>query len=97
MKLDLNRLFKDFHGRDTSKSIGEGVAEALYAAGSVPEGRVFTREEKYKVYEIMQQIITGRGVIEISTEQATLLKEATAQYFNAGAYGQIEELIEKGK
>lgn len=96
MKLDLNRFFKDFYGKDTDKLMSEGVAEALYAAGSIPEGRVFSREEKFSIYKIMQQILTNKGVIEIDTEQATLIKEVTAQYFNAGGYGQIEELIEKG-
>jgi hypothetical protein len=97
MKLNLNRYFKDFHGRQTDKLMSEGVAEALYAAGSVPEGRVFSRQEKFTIYRIMQQILTGKGVIEIDTEQATLLKEVTAQFFNAGGYGQVEELIEKGQ
>jgi hypothetical protein len=96
MKIDLNGFFKDFRGKETNKSIAEGVAEALYAAGSVPEGRVFTREEKFSIYKIIQQILACNGIIDISTEQATLVKEVAAEYFNAGGYGQVAELIEKG-
>ncbi|MCB6712267.1 hypothetical protein LI160_01525 [Bacteroides xylanisolvens] len=94
MKVDLNKYFKDYRGQETTELIADKVAEAMYSAGAIPEWKI-KREDKFKAYKICQKILTDGGVIEIETEEATLIKEVCANFFSAGAYGQVHELIEK--
>ena len=94
MKVDLNKYFKDFRGNETNDLISDKVAEALYSAGAIPEWQI-KREDKFKAYKICQKILNNGGVIEIEAEEAALIKEVTANFLTAGAYGQVHELIEK--
>lgn len=95
-KVDLNKNFLDYRGNETKERIADKVAEALYSAGAIPEWAI-KREEKWRAYKLCQQIINNKGVIEIESEDATLIKEVCANFLTAGAYGQIHELIEGGK
>ncbi len=95
MKVDLNKKFKDFMGQETKEVIANKVAEALYSAGAIPEWAI-KREDKFRAYKLCQQIINNAGVIEIESEDATLIKDVCANFLTAGAYGQIHELIEGG-
>lgn len=95
MKVNLNKKFKDFRGKDTNEVIANKVAEALYSAGAVPEWAI-KKEDKWKAYKLCQKIISNDGIIEIETEDATLIKEVCANFLTAGAYGQVHELIEGG-
>lgn len=95
-KVDLNKNFLDYRGNETKERIADKVAEALYSAGAIPEWAI-KREEKWRAYKLCQQIINNNGVIEIESEDATLIKEVCANFLTAGAYGQIHELIEGGK
>lgn len=95
MKVDLNKKFKDFMGQETKEVIANKVAEALYSAGAIPEWTI-KREDKFRAYKLCQQIINNAGVIEIESEDATLIKDVCANFLTAGAYGQIHELIEGG-
>jgi hypothetical protein len=56
-----------------------------------------SNENKYKAYKLSQKLIAGKGEVEITSEEATLIKEITVNYLVAGAYGQIEEIIEQVK
>lgn len=96
MKVDLNKNFKDFRGVETSESVANKVAEALYSAGAIPEWKI-NQEDKFKAYKLCQQIINKGGKIEINTEEATLIKEVCSNFLTAGAYGQVHEIIEGGK
>jgi len=98
MKVNLNRNLLDFRGREfielvngkeSKKSLRDLVAEALYAAGSNPRKNMETSKK-------LQQIINNRGVLDIETEDAALLKEICGEYLTAGTYGQIYDLIEGG-
>lgn len=95
-KVDLNKNFLDYRGNETKERIADKVAEALYSAGAIPEWAI-KREEKWRAYKLCQQIINNKGVIEIESEDATLIKEVCSNFLTAGAYGQIHELIEGGK
>ena len=95
-KVDLNKNFLDYRGNETKERIADKVAEALYSAGAIPEWAI-KREEKWRAYKLCQQIINNKGVIEIESEDATLIKEVCANFLTAGEYGQIHELIEGGK
>jgi len=96
MKVNLNRKFRDFKGNETNDIISDKVAEALYSAGAIPEWAI-KREDKFRAYKLCQQIINSKGVIEIESEDATLIKEVCANFLTAGAYGQVHELVEGGK
>lgn len=96
MKVNLNRKFRDFKGNETNDIISDKVAEALYSAGAIPEWAI-KREDKFRAYKLCQQIINSKGIIEIESEDATLIKEVCANFLTAGAYGQVHELIEGGK
>lgn len=104
MKVNLNRNLLDYrgqeaielvNGKEKKKFLRDMVAEALYAAGSNPQ-KALDMTKKLKAYKMLQQVLSNRGVLEIETEDATLLKEICADFFTAGAYGQIYDLIEGG-
>ena len=96
MKINLNRPLLDFKGNEAIKVINgkevkqylrDMVSEALYAAGSNPQ-QGLDMSKKLRAYKMLQQIINNRGVLDIETEDATLLKEICADFFVSGAYGQ---------
>lgn len=104
MKVDLNRALLDFRGQEAIELVNgkekkqflcDVVAEALYAAGSNPQ-QGLDMSKKLRAYKMLQQVINNRGVLDIETEDATLLKEICADFFVSGAYGQIHDLIEGG-
>ena len=104
MKINLNRPLLDFKGNEAIKvvngkevkhSLRDMVSEALYAAG-INQQKSMEMAKKLRAYKMLQQIINNRGVLDIETEDATLLKEICADFFTAGAYGQIYDLIEGG-
>ena len=104
MKLNLNKPLIDFRGKEAIKIVNgkeqkqflrDMVSEALYAAGMNPQSGM-DMAKKLRAYNMLQQIINNRGILEITTEDATLLKEICADVFTAGAFGQINELIEGG-
>lgn len=95
MKVDLNRRFKDFNGNELGgDTIATAVAEALFNYGKEkPVGR----DEKFKAYVLCQRIIQNGGVLEITTEEGTLIKEVCGEFLTAGGYGQVYKLIEGGE
>lgn len=96
MKVNLNKRFKDFRGKESNEVIADKVAEALYSAGAIPEWSI-RREDKFRAYKLCQKIINNNGVIEIESEDATLIKDVCSNFLTAGAYGQVHELIEGGE
>lgn len=96
MKVNLNKRFKDFRGKESNEVIADKVAEALYSAGAIPEWSI-RREDKFRAYKLCQKIINDNGVIEIESEDASLIKDVCSNFLTAGAYGQVHELIEGGK
>ena len=104
MKINLNRPLLDFKGNEAIKVVNgkevkqylrDMVSEALYAAGSNPQ-QGLDMSKKLRAYKMLQQIINNRGVLDIETEDAALLKEICGEYLTAGTYGQIYDLIEGG-
>lgn len=93
MKIDFNKNFKNYLGKETSNVIYEKVAEALYSVGAIPELKM-GKEEKFRAYMICQRLISNNGVVDITTEDATMIKDVCAAYLTAGAYGQIQEIID---
>jgi hypothetical protein bfra3_13550 len=51
-------------------------------------------KQKLASYELYCKISKAKGVVELTAEEAALVKQAAA-VLNPGGYGQIVELIEK--
>lgn len=95
MKVNFNRQFKDFRGEYLKgENIAHSVAEALFFYG---KDKPVNRDEKFKAYCLSQKIVQQDGMVEITTEEASLIKEVCGECLTAGGYGQIYELIEGGK
>ena len=93
MKVDFNKKFKDYKGQETGDLIADKVAEALYSAGAVPEITI-KRSDKFRAYKLCKSIMDNNGILEIASEDASLIKDICSMFFTAGAYGQIHEIIE---
>lgn len=94
MNIDLNRQFKGYTGHELEgDNIAMSVAEALFNYG---KDKPVGRDEKFKAYVLCQRIIQNDGVLEITTEEGTLIKEVCGECLTAGGYGQVHELIEEG-
>lgn len=94
MKVNLNRKFRSFKGNELAgDNIATAVAEALFNYG---KEKPVSREDKFKAYALCQRIVQNDGVLEMTTEEATLIKDVCGEFLTAGGYGQVYELIEGG-
>ena len=96
MKVNLNRKFKDFKGNEFygDDVITTTVAEALFNYG---KDKPVSRDDKFKAYVLCQRIIQNNGVLDITTEEGTLIKDVCSECLTAGGYGQVYALIEGGE
>lgn len=98
MKVDFDHPFVDCFGNEIAvqkggKSIAEQLCLLLFnlsTLGNTP----LSGEEKYAAYKLCNRISANPKAVELSTEEASLIKSVAAQVFNAGPYGQIVDLIE---
>ncbi|MDU7623577.1 MAG: hypothetical protein E7K32_14480 [Bacteroides stercoris] len=93
MKVDLNRRFRGFDGNELGgDNIATAVAEALFNYG---KDKPVGRDEKFKAYVLCQRIIQSGGVLNLESEDVTLIKEVCGESLTAGGYGQVYELVER--
>ena len=93
MKVDLNRRFRGFKGNELDgDNVATAVAEALFNYG---KDKPVGRDEKFKAYVLCQRIIQGGGVLDLESEDVTLIKEVCGESRTAGGYGQVYELVER--
>lgn len=93
MKVDLNRRFRGFDGNELDgDNVATAVAEALFNYG---KDKPVGRDEKFKAYVLCQRIIQGGGVLDLESEDVTLIKEVCGESLTAGGYGQVYELVER--
>lgn len=93
MKVDLNRRFRGFKGNELDgNNVATAVAEALFNYG---KDKPVGRDEKFKAYVLCQRIIQGGGVLDLESEDVTLIKEVCGESLTAGGYGQVYELVER--
>ena len=93
MKVDLNRRFRGFKGNELDgDNVATAVAEALFNYG---KDKPVGRDEKFKAYVLCQRIIQGGGVLDLESEDVTLIKEVRGESLTAGGYGQVYELVER--
>ena len=93
LKVDLNRRFRGFKGNELDgDNVATAVAEALFNYG---KDKPVGRDEKFKAYVLCQRIIQGGGVLDLESEDVTLIKEVCGESLTAGGYGQVYELVER--
>ena len=93
MKVDLNRRFRGFKGNELDgDNVATAVAETLFNYG---KDKPVGRDEKFKAYVLCQRIIQGGGVLDLESEDVTLIKEVCGESLTAGGYGQVYELVER--
>ena len=91
MKVNFNKTFSTYNGEDSQQSIKDAVCKGLYAAG---DG--VSADDKMIAYRLNLKIIPATKEVEITTEEASLIKRLCEKTLVAGAYGQIVDLIEGG-
>lgn len=96
MKIDLNKRFKDYKCQDSEFIVADRVAEAMFSAGVIQEMDI-KREEKFRAYKICNEISIGNGIIDLSSEDITLIKKICSVVFVAGFYGQICDILENNE
>ena len=91
MKVNFNKRFRLYDGKESPESIANVVAQALYNHGSA---KPVDAKEKYRAYVLSTQIVSQDGEIDITTEDATLIKNVCGEGLTSGGYGQVYEIIE---
>ena len=83
MKVDLNRRFRGFDGNELGgDNIATAVAEALFNYG---KDKPVGRDEKFKGLRSCASVSSeGGGILEITTEEGTLIKEVCGESLTAG-------------
>lgn len=94
MKVNFNRTFTDCFGKEIEgKNIGEQVCLFLFNLSSL-SGNPIPAEKKYMAYTLCNRISVHPDEVELTTEEASFIKDVCNEVMSAGAYGQIVDLIE---
>ncbi len=91
MKIDFNKRFKTFNGSGTNDKFADVVGQCLFSYGTKPGA---TRDNKYLAYKLCNRILATPSEVELTTEEATLIKDVCGEMLTAGGYGQVVDLIE---
>lgn len=101
MKVDFNVYFKDYDGGTLTingkpQCIGRIISQCLFNGTSIkPSGNIqMDNEKKLQAYGLCIKIMNSDSEINITSEDAVLIKEAI-EGLTPGCYSQIVELIEK--
>lgn len=98
MKVDFDKPFIDCFGREINapkggKNIAEQLCLLLFNLNTMCNTPL-TGDEKYAAYKLCNRISANPAEVELSTEEASLIKRLSGEVFNAGPYGQIVDIIE---
>lgn len=93
MKVNFNKKFKNFDGSEMEgETIAMMVAKSLFTYGNADPVDVDT---KFRAYMLWQKIAHATGDVEITVEEAALIKEVCGKSLVAGGYGQVCGIIEQ--
>lgn len=95
MKVNFNQSFKDFKGRAIGQTIADEIGKVLFnvsTSGNAP----LSADEKYMAYKLCNRM-GAEGEVELNAEEAAFIIRICGEYFSAGAYGQVRDLIENNK
>ncbi|MCC8175536.1 MAG: hypothetical protein LIO91_03790 [Bacteroidales bacterium] len=91
MKINFDKRFKTFSGKDTSDKMSDLVCQCLFSYGQKPGA---TPDSKYTAYKLCNRIMATPAEVELTTEEASLVKDVCGAMLTAGGYGQVYDLIE---
>ena len=101
MKVNFYDCFKDFDGQPLHingepQLVSRIVAQCLFnGTGIRPSGNQQTdADKKLRAYRLCMKIMDAVGEIDITAEDAVLIKEAVSG-LTPGCYSQVVQLIEK--
>lgn len=93
MKVDFNRVFRGPKNQPLKENIADTIAAYMFNLATL-SGKPINREQKMQAYRIYRKVLENPASVEITTEDASFIKDVCAEYMTAGAYGQIEDIIE---
>ena len=95
MKLNLHVPFKAWNGEEIKERKGmKRFVLGIVVICWITIDAEMVAKQKLASYELYCKISKAKGVVELTAEEAALVKQAAA-VLNPGGYGQIVELIEK--
>ena len=102
MKINFKKNFVDSFGcpitelkdgKRTTQEIWRFLAATLFSLSSLGK-EPLSKEKKYTAYLLSKRIAENPEAVDCTTEEASFLKEVCCEMLNAGAYGQVVDLIE---
>lgn len=100
MTVNFNNEFTDCFGQailgntpGKAINMGEALCQTLFNLSTLG-GAMVSQEKKYMAYRLSLRISECPEAVELTTEEASFLKEVCAEAYSAGAYGRIADLIE---
>ena len=100
MKLNFDKTFTDCFGKEVvnektgkATNMAESLCMVIFGLNNVG-GVPLPPEKKYDLHKISRKIAGNPGEVDLTTEEATLLKEVAAEAYSCGAYGQVIDIIE---
>ena len=95
MKVNLKKQFVDFaNPNKQQEEIWKLMSVALFNLNHI-HGTELNAEQKYAAYLLCRKISEHPESVDITSEEAVMIKNVAAETLSAGAYGQIVDLIEK--
>jgi hypothetical protein len=103
MKVDFNKILATHTGTPALISAPNGVnipvtasahiQEILFASG-IDNRYSMSAEQKYMAYRISRKLYDAKDAVDITVEEANLIKEIAGAFCASGIYGQICDIIE---
>lgn len=100
MKVNFNANFMDFDGQQMlidgkPVCIGRIVAQCLFGGSNIRQtgNTQVDNDKKMQAYNLCMRVMNARGGIDITSEEAVLIKEAVSG-LTPGCFAQIVKLIE---
>ena len=94
MKVNFNTPFSDcFGNKIEGKNIAGQICLFLFNLSTM-SGSPVPAEKKYMAYSLCNRISKSPEEVELTTEEASFIKEVSSEVMSAGAYGQIADIIE---
>lgn len=93
MKVNFNQSFKDFKGKAIGVSVADEIGKVMFnlsTMGNTP----MSADDKYMAYKLCNKMNNGDEV-DVNMDEAAFIVKVCGEYFSAGAYGQVRDLIER--
>lgn len=98
MKKNFNKKIVDYNGTPVMENgvniiIKDIICKYLFLGAGIKDDD--NGDKKYEAYKLMRKISEAKGDVDISDKESILIKQVCSLSLNAGAYGQIVELLNK--